>query len=150
MGSAIFSMGDEFYHVERIYQYKAKFDPDWHPRYLASPPGLSVPIILLAITRLIAGKSGVRKHEHRRLPGTGNLAAAAAAQAGAIDRSAEGPDLGRADRRSGGGDDGVVDLHRRADSGALPVDRDQRVGRQGLGSLSVHAAQSRAVVPGRL
>ena len=35
-------------------------------------------------------------------------------------------------------------------SGALPVDRDQCLQRQGLGPLSVHPAQSRAVVPGRL
>jgi phosphatidylglycerol lysyltransferase len=51
----IFDLGEEFYNFEGLYQYKAKFDPDWRPRYLASPPGLSVPIILLTITRLIAG-----------------------------------------------------------------------------------------------
>ena len=150
IGTAVFDLGEEFYNFEGLYQYKAKFDPDWRPRYLASPPGLSVPIILLAITRLIAGKPGVRKHEHRRLPGTGNPEAAAASQAGALDRTAEGPDAGRADRRSGGGGDGVVELHRRADSGAVPVDRDQRLQRQGMGPLSLHPAQSRAVVPGRL
>lgn len=150
IGTAVFDLGEEFYNFEGLYQYKAKFDPDWRPRYLASPPGLSVPIILLAITRLIAGQPGVRKHEHRRLPGTGNPAATAATQAGALGRAAEGPDAGRADRRSGGGGDGVVELHRRADTGPLPVDRDQCVGRQGLGSLSVHPAQSRAVVSGRL
>jgi phosphatidylglycerol lysyltransferase len=150
IGTAVFDLGEEFYNFEGLYQYKAKFDPDWRPRYLASPPGLSVPIILLAVTRLIAGKPGVRTHEHRRLPGTGNPEAAAASQAGAIDRSVEGPDAGRAGGRSGGGGDGVVELHRRADSGALPVDCDQRAQRQGVGSLSVHPAQSRAVVPGRL
>jgi phosphatidylglycerol lysyltransferase len=150
IGTAIFDLGEEFYNFEGLYQYKAKFDPDWRPRYLASPPGLSVPIILLAITRLIAGKPGVRKHEDRRLPGTGNLAAAAAAQAGTIDGTAEGPDAGRADRGSGGGDHGVVDLHRRPDSLALPVDRDQCVERKAVGSLSLHPAQSRAVVSGGL
>ncbi len=46
------------------YQYKAKFDPEWRPRYLAAPPGLSVPIILLTITRLIAG--GVNGAADRR------------------------------------------------------------------------------------
>lgn len=55
IGTAIFDLGEEFYNFEGLYQYKAKFDPDWRPRYLASPPGLSVPFILLTITRLIAG-----------------------------------------------------------------------------------------------
>ncbi len=94
IGTAVFDLGEEFYNFEGLYRYKAKFDPDWRPRYLASPPGLSVPIILLAITRLIAGKPGVRKHEHRRLPGTGNPEAAAAAQAGALDRALKGLTLG--------------------------------------------------------
>ena len=150
IGTAIFDLGEEFYNFEGLYQYKAKFDPDWRPRYLASPPGLSVPIILLAITRLIAGKPGERKHEHRALSGTGNLEASAAPQAGTIDHTAEGADAGRADRRSGGGGHGIVDLHRRAEPRAVPVDRGQRLQRKGLGPLSIHPAQSRAVVPGGL
>ncbi len=64
IGTAIFDLGEEFYNFEGLYQYKAKFDPEWRPRYLAAPPGLSVPIILLTITRLIAG--GVNGAADRR------------------------------------------------------------------------------------
>jgi len=55
MGAAIFKMGDQFYNFEGLYEYKAKFTPDWQPRYLAAPAGLSVPLILMLITRLISG-----------------------------------------------------------------------------------------------
>lgn len=55
IGATIFDMGDQFYNFEGLYEYKAKFAPHWHPRYLAAPPGLSVPLILMQITRLISG-----------------------------------------------------------------------------------------------
>ncbi|MGZ5607989.1 MAG: bifunctional lysylphosphatidylglycerol flippase/synthetase MprF, partial [Methylobacter sp.] len=51
IGAAIFDMGDQFYNFEGLYEYKAKFSPDWQPRYLAAPAGLSVPFILMVITR---------------------------------------------------------------------------------------------------
>ena len=55
IGTIIFDQGDEFYNFEGLYNYKAKFDPVWEPRYLAAPTGLSVPFILMTITRLISG-----------------------------------------------------------------------------------------------
>ncbi|MGZ5601895.1 MAG: phosphatidylglycerol lysyltransferase domain-containing protein, partial [Methylobacter sp.] len=55
IGSAIFDIGDQFYNFEGLYEYKAKFAPQWRPRYLAAPAGLSVPFILMVITRLISG-----------------------------------------------------------------------------------------------
>jgi phosphatidylglycerol lysyltransferase len=55
VGATIFKMGDQFYNFEGLYQYKAKFEPDWQPRYLAAPAGLSVPFILMTIARLISG-----------------------------------------------------------------------------------------------
>ena len=55
VGATIFKMGDQFYNFEGLYEYKAKFLPHWQPRYLAAPAGLSVPIILMLITRLISG-----------------------------------------------------------------------------------------------
>ncbi|MCK9608259.1 MAG: bifunctional lysylphosphatidylglycerol flippase/synthetase MprF [Methylomonas sp.] len=55
VGAAIFEMGDRFYNFEGLYDYKAKFAPQWQPRYLAAPAGLSVPFILMSITRLISG-----------------------------------------------------------------------------------------------
>ncbi|MGZ5059387.1 MAG: bifunctional lysylphosphatidylglycerol flippase/synthetase MprF [Methylobacter sp.] len=55
IGTTIFDMGGQFYNFEGLYEYKAKFAPQWQPRYLAAPAGLSVPFILMVITRLISG-----------------------------------------------------------------------------------------------
>ncbi len=55
IGSAIFDLGDQFYNFGGLYDYKAKFNPQWKPRYLAAPASLSVPYILVTITRLISG-----------------------------------------------------------------------------------------------
>ncbi len=55
IGTTIFDLGEEFYNFEGLYEYKAKFNPVWQSRYLATPAGLSAPFTLLTITRLIAG-----------------------------------------------------------------------------------------------
>ena len=55
VGATIFKMGEHFYNFEGLYDYKAKFAPEWHSLYLAAPAGPSVPIILMQITRLISG-----------------------------------------------------------------------------------------------
>ncbi len=55
VGATIFKMGDQFYNFEGLYEYKAKFAPQWHSLYLAAPAGPSVPVILMQITRLISG-----------------------------------------------------------------------------------------------
>lgn len=55
IGTAIFDLGEEFYNFEGLYEYKAKFEPEWQPRYLAVPAGVFAPFILMTITRLISG-----------------------------------------------------------------------------------------------
>ncbi|MDR3629795.1 MAG: bifunctional lysylphosphatidylglycerol flippase/synthetase MprF [Desulfocapsaceae bacterium] len=55
IGTTIFDLGEELYNFEGLYEYKAKFEPVWQPRYLAAPAGLSIPFILMTITRLISG-----------------------------------------------------------------------------------------------
>jgi len=55
IGAAIFDMGDQFYNFEGLYAYKAKFLPQWQPRYLAAPTGLAMPHTLMVITRVISG-----------------------------------------------------------------------------------------------
>ena len=36
-------------------QYKLKFDPEWQPRYLATPGGFAVPGVLTSLASLISG-----------------------------------------------------------------------------------------------
>jgi phosphatidylglycerol lysyltransferase len=55
LGSFLYGHGEFFYNFQGIRQYKDKFQPDWHPKYLVSPGGLALPQILTNLTSLIAG-----------------------------------------------------------------------------------------------
>ena len=62
-GALVFRFGEHFYNFRGLRQYKDKFDPQWEPRYLASPGGLALPRILTNVASLISGGLGgiVRK-----------------------------------------------------------------------------------------
>ena len=56
IGTAVYDTAEEFYNFDGVYKYKAKFEPeDWNPRYLAVPPGLRIPAVLLITSALISG-----------------------------------------------------------------------------------------------
>jgi phosphatidylglycerol lysyltransferase len=55
LGAFVFRHGEHFYNLKGLRQYKEKFDPEWGPRYLASPGGLTLPRILTNIASLISG-----------------------------------------------------------------------------------------------
>ncbi|MDA8363890.1 MAG: bifunctional lysylphosphatidylglycerol flippase/synthetase MprF [Gammaproteobacteria bacterium] len=55
LGAMVFRHGEHFYNFQGLRQYKAKFDPVWTPRYLASPGGIALPRILTSIATLISG-----------------------------------------------------------------------------------------------
>ena len=55
MGNFLFRHGESFYNFEGLRRYKAKFDPVWEPRYMASPGGLQLPRVLLDVATLISG-----------------------------------------------------------------------------------------------
>lgn len=55
MGSFLFSHGESFYNFEGLRRYKEKFQPQWEPRYLASPRGLQLPRVLYDVSTLISG-----------------------------------------------------------------------------------------------
>ena len=61
MGTQLYRHGEQFYHFEGLRRFKEKFDPVWEPKYLAAPAGLSLPLTLLDLTRLI-GKRPARKN----------------------------------------------------------------------------------------
>jgi phosphatidylglycerol lysyltransferase len=55
VGGFLYRHGESFYNFEGLRRYKAKFDPVWEPRYLASPGGLHLPRVLLEVSTLISG-----------------------------------------------------------------------------------------------
>ena len=53
----VFRHGEHFYNFEGLRRYKEKFQPVWHPKYLASPGGWALPRIIADVTWLIGGNS---------------------------------------------------------------------------------------------
>ena len=58
VGNFVFRHGEHFYNFDGLRRYKAKFNPTWESKYLASPGGLVLPRVLLDVSALISG--GVR------------------------------------------------------------------------------------------
>ena len=54
-GNFVFRYGEHFYNFDGLRRYKAKFNPVWESKYLASPGGLALPRVLLDISVLISG-----------------------------------------------------------------------------------------------
>lgn len=60
IGAVAFQYGEYFYNFQGLRDFKEKFNPVWEPRYLASPGGVRLPIILTNIAGLISrGLKGV-------------------------------------------------------------------------------------------
>ncbi len=60
LGAFVFRHGEHFYNCQGLRHYKDKFGPEWKPKYLACPGGLSLPRILANIASLISrGLTGV-------------------------------------------------------------------------------------------
>ena len=55
LGAALFRYGEDFYNFQGLRSFKDKFDPVWEPRYLASPSGVTLPIVLTNVASLISG-----------------------------------------------------------------------------------------------
>ncbi|MCK9193440.1 MAG: phosphatidylglycerol lysyltransferase domain-containing protein, partial [Nevskia sp.] len=63
LGRLLHHYGKSFYNFEGLRRYKEKFAPEWRPRYLASPGGLTLPRVILDAAALIAG--GVKEVVHK-------------------------------------------------------------------------------------
>lgn len=55
VGDLLFRHGEHFYNFQGLRAYKNKFDPEWRPKYLASPGGLTLPRVLTDTATLISG-----------------------------------------------------------------------------------------------
>jgi len=55
IGALIYQHGGKFYNFQGLRGFKAKFNPDWEPRYLAVPSSWHLPAALTDITALIGG-----------------------------------------------------------------------------------------------
>lgn len=55
LGSFIYSHGEHFYNFQGLHDYKAKYDPQWKMRFIASYGGLSFLRTLTDVTFLIGG-----------------------------------------------------------------------------------------------
>lgn len=54
LGALVFRHGEHFFNFQGLRQYKEKFEPEWEPKYLASPGGLKLPRILTDTALLIS------------------------------------------------------------------------------------------------
>ena len=55
VSNLMFRHGEHFYNFQGLRAYKNKFDPEWTPKYLASPSGYATARVLTDVTTLIAG-----------------------------------------------------------------------------------------------
>lgn len=55
VGNFVFRHGEHFYDFEDLRRYKAKFDPQWEPRYLVTRGDTALPRVLMDVSVLIAG-----------------------------------------------------------------------------------------------
>ncbi|RAI01028.1 bifunctional lysylphosphatidylglycerol flippase/synthetase MprF [Acuticoccus sediminis] len=59
----IYEHGNQFYNFRGLRAFKAKFRPDWQPRYLAYTGPLAVPRVLMDATRLISRGPGALQRQ---------------------------------------------------------------------------------------
>ena len=58
----IYQHVDQFYDFQGLHQFKAKFHPEWSPRYLVYPGAASLPAVAIALIRADSGDGFVRSY----------------------------------------------------------------------------------------
>ena len=60
VGATLFRYGEYFYNFQGLRQYKEKYQPEWRPRYLASPGLLALPVVITNVATLVSrGLKGI-------------------------------------------------------------------------------------------
>ncbi|HPA39441.1 MAG TPA: phosphatidylglycerol lysyltransferase domain-containing protein, partial [Phenylobacterium sp.] len=55
VGNLVFERGEDLYNFQGVRMYKDKWDPLWHPRYIAAPHKWMIPILLADVGLLSSG-----------------------------------------------------------------------------------------------
>ena len=55
VGALVFDEGGALYGFQGLRSYKAKFAPDWRPRFIAAPVSTPLPLALLDVALLTSG-----------------------------------------------------------------------------------------------
>ena len=55
IGHFVWSHGEHFYNFRGLRQFKERFDPEWQARYVASPGGPALPVMMLNVATLVGG-----------------------------------------------------------------------------------------------
>ena len=66
VGRLLFDRAEDIYNFQGVYRYKDKYDPVWHPRYIAAPHKWAIPILLADVGLLSSGGvAGLAKRPKR-------------------------------------------------------------------------------------
>lgn len=55
IGHFLWTHGEHFYNFQGLRQFKERFDPAWETRYVASPGGPALPVMMLNVATLVGG-----------------------------------------------------------------------------------------------
>jgi phosphatidylglycerol lysyltransferase len=55
VGAFLYRHGEDLYNFQGLRRYKEKFQPDWQPRFMASPGGVILPRVAADVAALISG-----------------------------------------------------------------------------------------------
>jgi lysylphosphatidylglycerol synthetase-like protein (DUF2156 family) len=55
IGHFLWTHGEHFYNFQGLRQFKERFNPEWQTRYVASPGGPALPVMMLNVATLVGG-----------------------------------------------------------------------------------------------
>jgi phosphatidylglycerol lysyltransferase len=66
VGRLLYERAEDIYNFQGVHRYKDKYDPAWHPRYIAAPHKWAIPILLADVGLLSSGGvAGLAKRPRR-------------------------------------------------------------------------------------